>query len=72
MNQNRKTERKEIENIANLALEIDRVMREKAPAGSRGDETRERQILNELFPIMGRDREATIKIFEIIKQQQGY
>ncbi len=72
LNQNRKTEIEEIEIRANLALEIDRVMREKAPAEFRGDETRERQILNELFPIMGRDRDATIKIFEIIKQQKGY
>ena len=58
--------------LAKLALDIDKVMREKAPADFRGDETRERQILNELFPIMFHDREATIKIFEIIKKQKGY
>tara|TARA_R110002049_G_scaffold70521_6_gene182117 strand:+ start:5991 stop:9095 length:3105 start_codon:yes stop_codon:yes gene_type:complete len=57
---------------AELALKLDQVMREKAPAGFRGDETRERQILNELFPLMDRDREATMAIFEIIKQQPGY
>ena len=62
----------EVHARAKLALEIDRVMREKAPSGFRGDETRERQILNELFPLMGRDREATAAIFEIIKQQPGY
>ena len=62
----------EVQTRADLALEIDRVMREKAPAGFRGDETRERQILNELFPLMGRDRDATAAIFEIIKQQPGY
>ena len=62
----------EVQARAKLALEIDRVMREKAPSGFRGDETRERQILNELFPLMGRDREATAAIFEIIKQQPGY
>ena len=62
----------EVQARAGLALEIDRVMREKAPSGFRGDETRERQILNELFPLMGRDRDATAAIFEIIKQQPGY
>ena len=62
----------EINERAKLAIDIDRVMREKAPADFRGDETRERKILNEIFPLMARDREATLKIFEIIKQQKGY
>ncbi len=47
-------------------------MREKAPAGWKGDDTREKQVLNALFPIMSRDREATQAIFEIIKNQPGY
>ena len=55
-----------------LALELDRTMREHAPAGWRGDETREKQVLNALFPVMSRDREATQAIFEIIKNQPGY
>ena len=62
----------EIQARAALALEIDRVMREKAPADFRGDETRERQVLNELFLLMDRDGEATMAIFEIIKRQPGY
>jgi type I restriction enzyme R subunit len=53
---------------ANIALALDQAMREQAPAGWKGDETREKQVLNALFPIMGRDREATRAIFEIIKQ----
>jgi type I restriction enzyme, R subunit len=57
---------------AKIALELDRAMRERAPAGWKGDATRETQVLNALFPIMGRDREATRAIFEIIKQQPGY
>ena len=57
---------------AMLALEIHQAMREKAPAGWQGDETREKQVLNALFPIMSRDREATSAIFEIIKNQPGY
>ena len=57
---------------AALALEIDLAMRERAPAGWRGDDTREKQVLNALFPIMSRDRTATQAIFEIIKHQGGY
>ncbi len=57
---------------AALALEIDRAMREKAPAGWKGDDAREAQVLNALFPLLGRDRTATSAVFEIIKNQPGY
>ena len=43
-----------------------------APAGWKGDQAREAQVLNALFPILDRDREATQAIFEIIKNQPGY
>ncbi|MFA7174623.1 MAG: type I restriction endonuclease subunit R [Kiritimatiellia bacterium] len=56
---------------ASLALDIERAMREKAPAGWKGDDTREKQVLNALFPLLGRDREATQAVFEIIKNQPG-
>jgi type I restriction enzyme R subunit len=55
-----------------LALEIDRVMRERAPAGWKGDQAREAQVLNALFPLLNRDREATRALFELIKHQPGY
>ncbi len=57
---------------ATLALDIDRTMRERAPAGWKGDEMREKQVLNALFPLMNRDRKATMALFEIIKNQSGY
>jgi type I restriction enzyme R subunit len=57
---------------AELALSIDRAMRNEAPAGWKGDEIREKQVLNALFRIMGRDRVATEALFEIIKNQPGY
>ena len=60
------------EDKAALALRLDRLVRENAPADWRGDETRERQILNALYPNLSRDREATQAIFEIIKHQRGY
>jgi type I restriction enzyme R subunit len=60
------------EERAGLALEIDRVMRERAPAGWKGDQAREAQVLNALFPLLNRDREATRALFELIKNQPGY
>jgi type I restriction enzyme R subunit len=55
-----------------LALRIDHTMREQAPAGWRGDDTRERQVLNALFLLLDRDRNATTALFEIIKNMRGY
>jgi len=60
------------EEIATLALEIDQTIREYAPAGWKGDETREKQVLNALFPVLSRDRETTMAVFELIKHQAGY
>ena len=57
---------------AALALRIDRAIREQAPAGWKGDEARERQVLNALFPLIDRDRDATRALFEIVKNQPGY
>ena len=68
----RETSPLEEQKLAELALKIDQAMREHAPAGWKGDETREKQVLNALFPIMARDRTATQAIFEIIKHQGGY
>ena len=55
-----------------LTLEIDKAMREQAPADWKGDDTREKAVLNALFPLMNRDREATMALFEIIKGQSDY
>jgi len=60
------------EERALLALELDLTMREHAPAGWKGDEVREKQVLNALFPLLARDRQATQAMFEIIKNQSGY
>jgi len=57
---------------ARLALDIDQVMREGAPAGWKGDQAREAQVLNALFPLLSRDRDATLALFELIKNQPGY
>jgi type I restriction enzyme, R subunit len=55
-----------------LALEIDRVMRERAPAGWKGDQAREAEVKNALFPLLNRDRDATVALFELVKNQPGY
>ena len=58
--------------LASLALNIDRAIRENAPAGWKGDQAREAQVLNALFPLLGRNREVTLALFELIKNQPGY
>jgi type I restriction enzyme, R subunit len=57
---------------AELALEIDRTIRERAPAGWKGDQAREAQVLNALFPLLNRDRDVTLALFELVKNQPGY
>ena len=60
------------EDRADLALQIDNAVREQAPADWHGDQTREAQVLNAIYPLLDQDREATQALFEIIKQQPGY
>ena len=59
---------------ATLSLELDRVMREQAPAGWNcgDDDPRAKQVRNALYPLMARDRIATQAIYDIIKNQSGY
>jgi len=62
----------EVERRAELALKIDHAMREQAPAGWKGDQAREAQVKNALFPLLDGDREATFALFELVKNQPGY
>jgi type I restriction enzyme R subunit len=59
---------------AELAIELDQVMRKQAPAAWKSDieGPRGAQVVNALYPVMSRDRQATQAIFEIIKNQSGY
>jgi type I restriction enzyme R subunit len=54
------------------ALSLDKAIRHNAPAGWKGDPAREAQVLNAIFPIMKKNKAATLAIFEIIKNQPGY
>ena len=40
--------------------------------GMEGDQAREAQVLNALFPLLDRNREATRELFELVKNQPGY
>lgn len=55
-----------------LALALDKAVRERAPAGWKGDSAREARVKNAIFPLLNRNREATLAVFEIIKNQPGY
>jgi type I restriction enzyme R subunit len=57
---------------AKLAEKIDQAVKEKAPSGWKGDQARESQVLNAIYPILEQDREATKALFDIIKNQTGY
>ena len=60
------------EDKAALALKLDWVVRERAPAGWKGDDTRERTVKNAVYPLLDRDGRATEALFDIIKNQPGY
>jgi type I restriction enzyme, R subunit len=60
------------EERAALALALDQAMREQAPAGWKGDGTKERIVQNFLYKLMQKDGPATLAIFDIIKHQDGY
>ena len=62
----------ERQQLVTMALAIDRAMREHAPAGWRGDQSREAQVQNALFVLLDRNREATIELFQLLKHQQSY
>jgi type I restriction enzyme R subunit len=59
---------------ADLALELDLALREKAPAGWKedADGPRGKQVLNALFPILAKDKAATQAVFDIARNQPGY
>jgi type I restriction enzyme R subunit len=60
------------DDLAALAIRLDMAVRESAPAGWKGDHARESQVLNAIYPVLDRDRIATLAVFEIVKNQPGY
>ena len=60
------------EALAQFALKLDRAVREQAPAGWRGDHAREAKVKNAIYPLLDRDKDATVAVFDIVKNQPGY
>jgi type I restriction enzyme R subunit len=60
------------DSVLTLALALDRAVREQAPAGWKGDPAREAQVKNAIFPLLNRNREITLAVFDLIKNQPGY
>lgn len=55
-----------------LALDIDRAMRENAPANWREHAPSKRAVKRLLLPLLGGDQGATLALFDIITRQPGY
>ena len=57
---------------AHMALRLDTTIKAQAPAGWRGDQVKESVVLNAIHRTLGKSREATLAVFEIVKNQPGY
>ena len=47
-------------------------MREKTPAGWKGDQAKESVVKTFLYGLMKKDRQATLALFDLVKNQPGY
>jgi type I restriction enzyme R subunit len=57
---------------AQLAMRLDTAIKTQVPAGWKGDVVKERVVLNVIHRTLGKSREATMAVFEIVKSQTGY
>jgi type I restriction enzyme R subunit len=55
-----------------LALNIDRIMKEEALAGWRGDQPKESKVLTALHKLLGGSKEVTLAVFDLVKNQPEY
>jgi type I restriction enzyme R subunit len=55
-----------------LAIKIDRAMHEEVAAGWKGDQAKEAQVKNVLYRLLDGKREATRRLFELVRNQAGY
>ena len=58
--------------LISKAVQIDTAMRESVPAGWKGDGIKERLVRRTLLPLVDGDREAMLRLFELVKNQPGY
>jgi type I restriction enzyme, R subunit len=57
---------------AQMALRLDIAIKSHAPSGWKGDEVKERVVLNTIHKTLGKTREVTLAVFDIVKNQPGY
>ena len=55
-----------------LVLKLDALIKAEAPAAWKGDEVKERVVQNLIHRTLGKGREATLAVFELVKNQPGY
>lgn len=58
--------------LISKAVQIDTAMRESVPDDWKGNEIRERVVRSTLLPLVDGDREAMLRLFELVKHQPGY
>ena len=55
-----------------VVLRLDALIKAEAPAAWKGDEVKERVVQNLIHRTLGKGREATLAVFELVKNQPGY
>ncbi len=55
-----------------MAIKLDRAIKNEAPAMWRGDQVKESVVLNAIHRALGKGREETLAVYEIVKNQLGY
>ena len=55
-----------------LAVKLDTALKREVPAGWRGDQAKESVVLNTIHRVLGKGREETLAVYEIVKNQPGY
>jgi len=58
--------------LIDKAMKIDTAMRTGVPADWKGNEIKERAVRSTLLKLVGNDREAMLRLFELVKNQSGY
>lgn len=58
--------------MVHLSLQIDQALKDKAPAGWKGDDAKEKIVKNTLYALLDKDRGATYRLFDLVKNMNGY
>ncbi|MEL4890004.1 type I restriction endonuclease subunit R [Xanthomonas protegens] len=58
--------------LISMAVKIDRIMRTDVPADWKGDTIKERAVQRALLAVVAGNRDAMLKLFDLIRNQAGY